>query len=300
MWARSIGASPTSRNKRATMLVNQSLPKAIIPVPVVPIIDVHAHAFPQRVLDKIWAYFDKHHWPVYYRTDEAERTAAIEQKVARYTTLCYAHRPGMANWLNDYVLRFAAEHPRAIPTGTFFPEDEDVLRYVEDALKKGIRGFKLHLEVQRFDPADARLRNVYALLSEAQVPVLIHTAGAPLPGPWTGPTHFARLLKMAPRLVVIVAHLGAHEHDVYARFADDHPLYFDTAMVGVDYPGFGRLPEAMQQQVRAHPERYLFGSDFPNIPYPFEHQVEVVRSWGLDERGEALVFSENARRLYHL
>lgn len=265
-----------------------------------PIFDTHAHVFPQNVFAKIWAYFDVHHWPIYYRQAEAERAAFLDTHTARYTTLCYAHKPGMAAWLNDYVLDYAAAHPKAVPTGTFHPDDEDVLSYVAAGLKRGLRGFKLHLEVQKFNPADARLARVYDLLTEAGVVLTVHTSGHPLPGPWTGIEHFVRMLAMAPRLNMIVAHMAGSDHAAYWRLAQDHPLYFDTAMVGVDYAGFGLLDHPQREHIAAHADRFVFGSDFPSIPYPWSHQVDTVRSWGLGAENERLVFHDNAARLFGL
>lgn len=263
------------------------------------LIDAHAHVFPQNVMDKIWAYFDRHHWPIHYRLPEAERAAFLEARVRRHTTLCYAHRPGMAAWLNDYVLGYARAHLQAVPTGTFHPEDPDVLGYVRSGIERGLRGFKLHAEVQRFDPADPRLQPVYALLTEAGCPLHFHTAGVPLAGPFTGPAPFARLLALAPRLPIIVCHVGGHEHEEYFRFLQaGHPLYFDLAMVGVDYPGFGAMAAPLVDNLRRHPDRFLFGSDFPNIPYPWEHQVEVIQALHLGAAAEALIFAANFRRLY--
>ncbi len=264
------------------------------------IIDVHAHVFPQNVMDKIWGYFDRHHWPIHYRMSEDERTVVLENRVERYTTLCYAHKPGMARWLNDYVTAHVENHPKAIATGTFHPDDDDMVDYVEAAIKAGFRGFKLHAEVQRFDPADPRLQPVYERMTEAGSVLTFHIAGEPVEGPWTGPEHFARTLRMAPKLPIIVAHIGGNKHERYWQYAGDYPLYFDTAMVGVDFPAFEPLSEERQAHIRANADRFLFGSDFPNIPYQWQHQVDVVKSWNLGEEGERLVFAENARRLYRL
>jgi hypothetical protein len=41
----------------------------------------------------------------------------------------------------------------------------------------------------------------------------------------------------------------------------------------------GRLP---QLQELSRVGRVLFGSDFPNIPYPYAHQVAVLDDAGLD------------------
>ena len=38
--------------------------------------------------------------------------------------LTYAHRPGMAEWLNEWVARSADGAPEALPFGTFYSEPE--------------------------------------------------------------------------------------------------------------------------------------------------------------------------------
>lgn len=269
-----------------------SLPAAII--------DCHAHVFPQNVFEKIWAYFDVHHWPIRYREEEARRAAFLDAHTTAYTTLCYAHKAGMAAWLNEYVLAYAKEHPKAIPTGTFHPDDADVLQYVEAGIKRGFRGFKMHLEVQKFDPSDKRLQKVYDALTEAGMVVTVHTSGHPLPGPWTGIEPFKRFLAMAPKMKMVVAHMAGPEFREYLQFIDDYPIYYDTAMVGVDAPPFGAIPESMQALVRKHADRIVFGSDFPSIPYEWSKQVDAVRSWGLSESQERAVLFENASGLFQV
>ena len=50
-----------------------------------------------------------------YRAGEAERLATLAQLgVRHHTALAYAHRPGMAAWLNDHTLSLAAAHPQVI------------------------------------------------------------------------------------------------------------------------------------------------------------------------------------------
>ncbi len=108
------------------------------------------------------------------------------------------------------------------------------------------------------------------------------------------------MLAMAPGMQIVVAHLGGREHVDYFRLAQDHPIAFDTAMAGVNWPGFDPLTEEALGNIRRRPELFLFGSDFPSIPYAWEHQAEVVKSWGLGVSAERLVFAENARRLFRL
>ncbi|HEY1156999.1 MAG TPA: amidohydrolase, partial [Arthrobacter sp.] len=92
------------------------------------IIDLHVHFMPSQVLDKVWAFFDRvadsgaPAWPINYRAPEEERVRTLrDMGVKAFTTLNYAHRSGMAQWLNDYSAAFASSHADAIHSATFYP-----------------------------------------------------------------------------------------------------------------------------------------------------------------------------------
>ena len=92
-------------------------------------VDVHTHFLPPRVMAKVRAQFDAagpligRPWPLHYRdTDEALVEVLRDLGVRRFTALPYAHRPGMAEFLNDWAAGFAERVPEAAVCGTFFPE----------------------------------------------------------------------------------------------------------------------------------------------------------------------------------
>lgn len=69
--------------------------------------DIHVHFLPEPMLRKVWAYFDQageHYgrsWPIHYRTDEQKRIHTLRGFGLRaIPALSYAHKPGMAKWLN--------------------------------------------------------------------------------------------------------------------------------------------------------------------------------------------------------
>ncbi len=264
------------------------------------IVDVHVHIFPDRFFDRIWKYFEKHYWPVAYKKYAHDLAKILRTRVSRYTTLCYAHKPSVARELNEFVLNYAQKHPEAIPVGTFHLEDKDLESYVEEAVSRGIKGFKVHLEVQNFDPAHPRLRYVYKLMAEAGCVLHIHSARTPVPCEWTGVAHFRRVVKMAPDLKIVVAHGGYPEFEEYLILARDHPVYFDLAMVGVDFPLIWDIPETQIETIARFPDKFAFGSDFPNIPYQWEKQVETVRSWNLGAEAESFIFWRTAATIYGL
>ena len=190
------------------------LPRFLTELGLPGIVDVHVHFLPERMLRKVWAYFDeaqRHYgvpWPIHYRSSEAERVATLRRLGVRtFAPLAYPHKPGMARWLTEWVTEFAASTPGAVPTATLFPEP-DVADYLGAAVAAGARLVKVHVQVGRFDPRDPLLRPAWGLLAEAGVPAVVHCGNGPIPGPYTGLDVFADVLAEHPRLPVVLAHAG--------------------------------------------------------------------------------------------
>jgi len=74
-------------------------------------VDVHTHFMPKTVMDKVWQYFDSQgpligrEWPINYRADGGQWVATLRAfGVRRFSSLVYAHKPGMASWLNQWAV----------------------------------------------------------------------------------------------------------------------------------------------------------------------------------------------------
>lgn len=268
------------------------------------IIDIHVHVMPDRIQQAVWSFFDQLDdppWPVAYRTPEPERRRTLAGLgVARHTALAYAHKPGVAAWLNDHTLALADEDPQIIPSFTFHPEP-DVEAYVDDALRRGGQVAKVHLQVGRFDATDPRLDPVWTVLSERRVPVVIHASA--VYGVEGGHEHcgadvIRRLLDRHPDLTLVVAHLGGPDFADFLRLAEDVPhLRLDTAMVITDPEFFMPYPDELLPRLRALSDRLLFGSDFPTIPHEYAAQLRGLARLQLDRDGLRGLLHDNADAL---
>jgi len=271
--------------------------------------DVHVHFYPERMLRKVWRVFDSaasygFPWPVTYRWPDADRVARLaELGVRAFPALSYAHRPSMAADLTQWAVDFAARTPGCLPSGTFYPEP-GVLEQVEKALATGVRVFKVHIQVGEFDPRHEWLDPVWGLLAEAGTPVVVHAGSGPLPGSHTGPGPFGAVLARHPRLTAVVAHLGLPEYADFLDLADRHDrVYLDTTMVGTDFmQRFAPLPRELLPRVRdlGLAGRILLGSDFPNIPYPYAHQLEALAALDLGDDWLRAVCWDNTAALFDL
>ncbi len=272
------------------------------------LVDLHVHFMPRPVMDKVWAYFDRagpltgSPWPIAYRTDEADRLARLRAMGVRaFGSLVYPHKPAMAEWLNAWAEDFAAEHPDVVRTATFYPE-EGVGAYVGRALDGGARLWKAHVQVGAYDPRDPLLDDVWGQLADAGVPVVVHCGSGPTPGASTGPGPFGEVLARHPALTAVVAHLGMPEYAEFLDLAERHDrVHLDTTMAFTSFTEQRMpFPRGLLPRLVALQDRVVLGSDFPNTPYPYVHQLESLVDLGLGEDWLRAVLHDNAARLVGL
>lgn len=273
------------------------------------LVDVHTHFMPEQVLRKVWDYFDSLgpltggvEWPITYRKEEEERVALIRQFGVRgFTAMLYPHKPGMARWLNGWAVDFAARHPDCLHTSTLFPED-GVESYVREAIEAGASVFKAHVQVGAYDPASELLDATWGLLAESGTPVVIHCGSGPAPGKHTGPEPIARVLARHPRLRLVIAHMGMPEYEDFLDLADRYgQVRLDTTMAFTDFgERFAPFPRRALPRLGALGDRILLGSDYPNIPYPYVHQLHALERLGLGEEWLRAVCHDNAAQLFGL
>ncbi len=267
--------------------------------------DVHVHFLPPPVMRKVRAQFDGagpligRAWPLAYRGDDDELVERLRGLgVRRFSALPYAHRPGIAEYLNDWAAEFARAVPECLSSATLFPED-GVEKYVEARIEAGTEIFKVHVQVGDFDLVDPLLDDAWGLLEDAGTPVVIHVNSGPVGNEHTGPGPMRALMRRHPRLVAVLAHMGAPEYDEFLAIAEDFPtVRLDTTMAFTDFfEEMAPFPRALLPRLAALGDRILLGSDFPNIPYPYAHQVEALAGLGLGEDWLRAVCWENGRAL---
>jgi uncharacterized protein len=272
------------------------------------IADIHTHFLPPRMQRRVWAHFDQagpligRPWPITYRGSEQERVEILRGLgVTMFSALAYAHRPHMAADLNDWTLAFAERTPGCLPSATFFPE-AGVTTYAQEALDRGARIWKLHLQVGGFDPRTEELDAVWGLLAEAGAPVVVHAGSGPVPAGFTGPGPIGAVLARHPRLGVIIAHAGAPEYQGFLELAERYAnVRLDTTMAFTDFfEEMAPYPRELRPRLRelGLGGKVLLGSDFPNIPYPYEHQLESLARLELGDDWLRAVCWQNAQALF--
>ena len=268
--------------------------------------DVHVHFLPDNIQRRVWEQFDQagpkigREWPVRYRQSVEDRVALLRDLgVRRFSALPYAHKPGVATYLNDWARTFAAEVPESLWSATFFPEPE-AAAYVGALVDEGVEVFKVHVQVGAFHLDDPLLDGVWERLEASGTPIVVHAGSGPVPNAFTGPEPLARVLARWPRLAVVVAHLGAPEYDEFLSLAERFErVHLDTTMVFTDFFGeMSTFPPSLLPRLVDLREKVLLGSDFPTIPYPYLHQLESLARLDLGEEWLRAVCWDNGARLF--
>ena len=272
--------------------------------------DLHTHFLPPRVMAKVRAQFDAagpligRPWPLHYRdSDEALVEVLRGLGVRHFTALAYAHKPGMAEFLNDWTHDFAERVPEALRCGTFYPEPE-AAAYVAERVAGGVQVMKVHVQVGAFDVRDRLLDEPWGILAEAGTPVVLHAGSGPVPTEFTGPGPVAELLGRHPRLRLVIAHAGAPEYREFLELAERHErVALDTTMAFTEF--FSEMGGAWPEDLTPRlgdlglAGKVFLGTDFPNIPYPYETQLDALERLDLGDEWLRAVLWHNAERLIH-
>ncbi len=277
----------------------EGLPAALAGIEVV---DAHVHLFPDALFAAIHRWFDTHAWPIRYRMTSDGVLDFLEARgVKTVVALHYAHKPGIARSLNDYVLALAKRRRGVIPTATVMPGEPDAAEILRRALGEGARGVKIHCHVQKVAPDEPRMDDVWREAARAGVPVVIHAGREPSSDAYgvdcralCSAASTARALERHPEATCVVPHLGSDEVAEYLAMLDRFPrLHLDTTMVVAEY--FPLRVDAKVLEARA--DRLLYGTDFPNLPYPWDREAVRLAS-AVSRPAAEKIFSANARRLF--
>ncbi|MBA2879724.1 hypothetical protein HNR65_000031 [Desulfosalsimonas propionicica] len=268
------------------------------------VIDAHVHVFPQAVFSAVWKWFDAHAWPIRYRLDaRSVFDFLLARGVGHVVALQYAHKPGIAEALNRFMVDICRDYPgRVTGLASVFPGEPDAPKILEKAFDAGLAGVKLHAHVQCFDLNSPEMDEICRVCSRAKKPLLIHAGREPKsPAYACDPYEICavekidRMLDTHPDLRLCVPHLGADEFSAYARLIESSDrLWLDTAMAVTDY-----LPidnPVRLSEMRA--DRVLYGSDFPNIPYAWDRELKELAAAGFSRDFLARLMWKNARDFY--
>ena len=256
------------------------------------VIDLHVHAFPDKVAGGALANLEKltGYAPMFDGTLAGLRGTMDLTGVERSVVQPVATRAESVAGINDWAARNQDERVRCF--GAMHPDHPDPAAEIARLADLGLRGVKLHPEFQRFRPDEDRMAPVYEALVRHGLALFFHAgADIAIDTVSSSPAVFARVLDAYPDLRVALAHMGGWQQwDEVLEVLAGRDVLLETSFT-LGFIGADRFVEL----VRAHgAERVAFGSDGP-----FGDVVRELRTFGaldLDEDARAAIMWGNAER----
>lgn len=242
-------------------------------------IDTHVHIMPEYRIRGLVRWMKKA-FPVYEGDERATPDDIVTELrnggLTHFFNLVYPLKEDETVPLNTFNADFCRRTPGAIPFASMHQDTPDKAAVAEKALKYcDVAGFKLHPFVQKFDPWDSRMDDLYAFLQEAGKPVLFHTGFEAFYQKKMPVSELKQLLKRYPGLPVVFVHMAFPELDTVFDMMDEFPnLYLDATGVLVflrnsfrpfipEQLANGHLETLLTEKLEQHQGRIFFGSDHP-------------------------------------
>lgn len=275
-------------------------------------IDAHCHFFPPQIFKAIWDFFEKtdgtgniQGWPINYKHSPEELVQFLENhNVKAFTTYNYAHKKGVADYINEWVNDFCKWYKNAIPFGCVWPEDKDRVEYIKKVFDNyDFYGIKIQPLVQNFYLDDKRMYEIYDLILDRGKWLCVHIGTAPYRNKYVGYKNFIKFIEKYPNMNIIIPHMGAFEYNKFLKLLDKYEnLYLDTTMIYIPDNIFPerKATRPKPDDLTSYQDRILFGSDFPNIPYEYNLSTKGLLGLNLPRNFYENIFFNNAKRLFNL
>lgn len=259
-----------------------------------PIIDFHAHAFPDQVAARAIPALE-HAGQVTALLDGRldSLLASMDRAGIAQSVLCsIATRPEQFASILSWSAAIRSD--RIIPFPSVHPAASEAVAQIAAIRAAGFLGIKMHPYYQEFVLDEERMWPLYEAMAAAGLILVMHTGfdiGFPRDR-LCDPAKIARVIERVPQLTLVATHLGAWDDwDAVEELLIGRPLYMD-----ISYSLQFLDPARARRMVRSHPAGYvLFGSDSP-----WADQGEVVgllKALALDADEEAAILGTNAARL---
>ena len=259
------------------------------------IIDAHCHVYPDKIAERAVA-GTSNFYGVEFAFDGRESTlrdAGKKAGVDHFVIQSVATAPKQVQSINEFIAR-TVDGGNGVFTGlgTLHPDSEDLRADVRHLIGLGLRGVKLHPDIQRFKIDDYRCLKIYELCEEYSLPILMHTGDNRYD--YSNPNRLVPVLEIYTGLTVIGAHLGGWSiwEEAAEKLRGIPNLYFDCSST------FSWVEPAKVKELirKLGTDRVLFGTDYPMWDPAVE--LEKFFSMGLDDKENEAILSLNAMKVF--
>lgn len=261
------------------------------------IVDCHCHIYPDKITDKASSGIGKfYNIPVLYdgRAETVRRLDAYAG-ITRSVIFSVATKPAQVRSINEFIaMEVMNGGGLFVGLGTAHPESDDIKGDIKHLVELGLRGVKLHHDIQGYKLDDYRCLKIYEICEDMGLPVLIHAGDSRFD--CSNPNRIRPVLETFPGLKLIGAHLGGYTvWDEAVSMLCGFPNFYVDSSSSL----YAMTPERGREIILSYgTDRVLFGADFP-LWNPAE-ELRKLYALGLDENELENILWKNANRLFKL
>lgn len=257
------------------------------------IIDIHTHAWPQKVAQKARENLEGL-FKVQFQAEPTIETLLRymdKNKIDTSVICAVATKPEQVPSINDWCFEIRSERLKVFCA--LHPEYRGWAEELRRVKEKG-DGIKFQPEFQNFYVDDEKVFPLYEEMQKLGLTVLFH-CGEELSGTMlirSSPSRLIKVRKSFPRLKIIAGHFGGFKlWDEVEKYLLGEDIYLETSYF------LSYLPkERVKKCILGHrPDRVLFGTDFPLIDQ--KDDIERLENLGLPKDLEERIFFRNAQEL---
>lgn len=262
------------------------------------IIDSHCHVYPDKIVDKAVCGTDNFYGVHSHCKGSIENLLQVGESagVDRFIVQSVATTPKQVSSINAFIANEVSLYPnKLVGLGTLHQDSQTMQQDVENIVKLGLHGVKLHPDIQNFQIDLEKYYIMYDLCSYYKLPILMHTGDYRYDN--SNPNRLKNVLKKFKDLTIIGAHFGGWSvyEQASKELSDFENLYVDCSSSFYWIKDKNLVKEIINRYTT---DKVLFGSDYPM--WSPKEELETFFSLDYANEDNEKMLSKNCEKVFKL
>lgn len=261
------------------------------------VIDAHCHIYPEKIAAKAAAATDK-----FYSVESFGKGTVADLKdicqhdgVDHAIVQSVATTPKQVKSINEFIADEVNKSDGFLSgLGTLHPDSDDLSGDINHIIALGLKGVKLHPDIQNFKVDGEKLFKIYEICQDKKLTMLVHTGDYRYDN--SNPDRVLNVLNNFPELHFIGAHFGGWSvwDEAVEKLCKFTNFYVDCSSSFQ----FATKSDFKKIIYKYGADKVLFGTDYPM--WRAKDELEIFFQLGLSDEDKRKILCENAKKLFDI
>lgn len=261
------------------------------------IIDAHCHVYPDKIAEKASAATGTFYEMGMFYDGKVSTLLEVGTKagIDKFIIQSVATTPAQVRSINEFIYRTVKEYSdKMYGLGTLHFDSTDIAGDIEHLMELGLKGVKLHPDIQGVKIDDERCLKIYEICEKKDLPLLIHTGDFRYDN--SNPNRIMPVLDMFPDITIVGAHFGGWS--IWEKATEQlhgRKNFFVDCSSAMPYLSDDVIIKLIMMY---GVDNVLFGTDYPM--WEPKTEVDRLKSLAISDEDKEKIFSKNAIRIFKL